>query len=311
MKRFKLIFLSISLFLTYFLIGQSTSWINQGAKWNYKFWAPGILGNDKIEYTNDTIIMGKTCQVLKTTRFYYGQNFPWNPLVLMSSQLLPNRYTYNHGDTVFYLNNNQFHLLYNFAAQPNERWNLGVDTNYFNCSKSITIVDSIATELIGATTHRILYTKDSLNSSVSVEGKIIEHIGSLNYLFPLDRNCDPQIIVDFYIFTFSCFEDSSTSYLLVNPDECNNPYHVGIFTPTFESKQFFCYPNPANNYFTIEKSIFEFAQLEIKDILGKTLLADEMRTTKHTIDVSTFAPGIYFIKVTTANQQQTIKVIKQ
>jgi len=92
---------------------------------------------------------------------------------------------------------------------------------------------------------------------------------------------------------------------------CTDNNTVNIATNKYANSFIKAYPNPTHDFFIIEKSIFEFAQLEIKDILGKTLLADEMRTTKHTIDVSTFAPGIYFIKVTTANQQQTIKVIKQ
>ena len=92
---------------------------------------------------------------------------------------------------------------------------------------------------------------------------------------------------------------------------CTNNNTVNVATIKNSNSFIKAYPNPTHDFYTIEKSVFEFAQLEIKDILGKTLLADEMRTTKHTVDVSTFAPGIYFIKVTTANQQQTIKVIKQ
>ena len=86
---------------------QTTPWINQGAIWNYKYWNIGINGVVKIEYTHDTILFGKTCQILKTTEDVYTQS---PPIVLVNSGDW-NNYTYNNGDTVFYLNNNQFNTL--------------------------------------------------------------------------------------------------------------------------------------------------------------------------------------------------------
>ena len=96
-----------------------------------------------------------------------------------------------------------FEILYNFGALPSNTWNLGVDTNSFDCSNSIVKVDSISSIIIGSNPHRILYTSDSANSSVGVSGTIVEHIGSMTYLFPTPRNCSGAV-VDFYIYSFSC-----------------------------------------------------------------------------------------------------------
>ena len=176
---------------------QTTPWIGQGAIWNYKFWNIGINGVVKIEYTHDTILFGKTCQILKTTEDIYTQS---PPIGLVSSGKW-NDYTYNNGDTVFYLNNNTFNILYNFGAQVNDKWDLGVDTSDMNCSKSIVKVDSISSLMINSNSHRVLFTSDSANSSVGITGAIIEHIGSMNYLFPTYRNCS-QGVVDFHFYSF-------------------------------------------------------------------------------------------------------------
>ncbi len=144
----KTLLLSFVLFYNINLNAQTTPWINQGATWFYSWWIPGSGGNDKIEYTQDTIILGKICEVLKTTRYVYGQALPGSPISLISTQILPNNFTYNNGDTVFYLNHNQFNVLYNFGAQTADQWDLGFGSGDTLCTESIVKVDSISNILI-------------------------------------------------------------------------------------------------------------------------------------------------------------------
>lgn len=268
---------------------QTTPWISQGAIWNYKFWNIGINGVVKIEYTHDTILFGKTCQILKTTEDIYTQS---PPIGLVNSGEW-NNYTYNNGDTVFYLNNNQFNILYNFGAQVNDKWDLGVDTSDMNCSRSIVKVDSISSLMINSNSHRVLYTSDSANSSVGITGAIIEHIGSMNYLFPTFRNCS-QGVIDFHFYSFSCFQDITTSFLLVTPAECENPYHVGMVELPKDTDGIYYFPNPVEDRLNINFLNENKYRICIYNLLGKNIIeTTNQNNPTVAIDISNLAFGIY------------------
>lgn len=292
---------------------QSMPWISPGAIWFYSWSAANLGGNDKIEYTHDTILLGKTCEILKTTRYVYGASGPGLPISLLYSQELPNNYTYNNGDTVFYLNINQFNILYNFGAQINDQWDLGVDTSAAQCSSSIVKVDSASSLTINSSSYRVLYTSDSANSSIGIAGKIIEHIGSMNYLFPTGRNCDTQTVVDFYVFSFSCFQDNAVNYMVVPPDECENPYHVGITELEIRRSQIQCFPNPVESELSINFLTKDNYCICIYNLLGEKEM--ERITQKNqllNIDISDFPSGIYVATFQNSlGESVTKKIIKK
>jgi len=289
---------------------QTTPWISQGATWFYTWSGAGLGGNMKIEYTHDTILFGKTCEILKTTRYMYGMQGPGLPIVLLSTQILGNGYTYSDGDTVFYLNGNHFNILYNFGAQVNERWDLGVDTSDCLCSKSIVKVDSISSVTINSNSHRVLYTSDSANSTVGITGKIIEHVGALQYLFPTARNCNPEIVVDFSMYNFSCFQDNTMSYKLVSPDECENPYHVGITELANGSKQIQCFPNPVEDELNINFIGEKNYRICIHNLLGENIIETKKQNNLSvSIDMSSLASGIYIATLEDKFGEKTSKLI--
>ena len=310
MKKIVVFLFFLSLILN--VKAQTTPWISQGATWFYTWWVPGYGGNDKIEYIHDTILLGKICEILKTTSYTYGQPGPGLPPILFSTQVQPYNYTCSNGDTVFYFNNNRFSILYNFGAQVNDTWDLGVDTNSTYCSRSTVQVDSISTQIINSNTHRVLFTGDSANSSVGITKKIIEHIGSMDYLFPTGRNCDPKIAVDFPIYSFSCFQDITTNYLVVTPPECENPYHVGIRELTNRTHNIECYPNPIENNLNIHFSNEAHYLICIYNLLGEKIIETQNQKNKSTvIDMSNLDSGIYIATfVNSAGEKINKKIIK-
>ncbi|MGQ0827863.1 MAG: T9SS type A sorting domain-containing protein [Bacteroidota bacterium] len=288
---------------------QITPWISQGATWHYTWWDPSMVGNDKIEYIHDTLLFGKTCEILKTTRYFYGRLGPGSPLTLLYTQT-NNNYTYSNGDTVFYLNNNKFDILYNFGASLNNNWDLGVDTNYAYCSKSIVRVDSTSTQTINSNVHRVLYTSDSANSSMGITGKIIEHIGSMEYLFPTGRNCDSQTVVDFFDFSFSCFQDSTTTYLVVPQAECENPYHVGISELTNFSNTIQFFPNPIEDNLNI--IFFNETQylISIFNLLGEKVFETKNQNNQSVVvNFSSLNPGMYIATFENSSEKKINKRI--
>lgn len=290
----KTIILSFVLLSTFIIKAQTTPWISQGATWFYTWYGISYGGNNKIEYTHDTVLFGKTGEILKTTSYIYGMPGPWLPIDLISTQILPYNYTYCNGDTVFYLNNDHFNILYNFGAQINNKWNLGVDTNNYSCSKSIVKVDSVSLQTINSNSHRVLYTSDSANSAVGIAGKIIEHIGSLNYLFPIKRNCGTPFVDDQNTFKFSCFQDNTMSYMLVTQAECENPYHVEIDELAMGSNHIRCFPNPVEDKLNVNFFSEKYYRICIYNLLGENIIETRNQNNLSVaIDMSNLTSGIY------------------
>jgi len=66
------------------------------------------------------------------------------------------------------------------------------------------------------------------------------------------------------------------------------------------------YPNPASNVINLGASI-ALSSVELYDVFGKILLAKEKDLTR--IDVKEYTPGVYFLVITSNNQQIVKKVI--
>lgn len=73
--------------------------------------------------------------------------------------------------------------------------------------------------------------------------------------------------------------------------------------------QFNVYPNPNNGVFNLELNAD--AQISIINSLGQEIWNEKMVSGIHVLDLKDNAKGIYFIKVSQAYNQQTIKLIKQ
>ncbi len=291
----KLIFVFM-LFFSFFKTEAQTPWIGQGATWHYTWSDPssGSGGDHKIEYIADTLIQSHNCQVLQTTRYWYGMMGPGQPITLISTESWRD-YTYNNGDTVFFFQNNKFDVLYNFGSQAGNKWNLGIDTNDFQCSKSIIIVDSTSSLQINSNNYRVLYTSDSTNSSVGISGKIIEHIGSMNYLFPTGRNCNPLFIVDFYTFSFSCFQDNTLSYSLHLGYRCEFPYD-GASELSNDANKIQIFPNPTTDKLNIVFSDNAAYVISIYNILGQQMIsATNKNKLSLSIDLNTIDKGVYHL----------------
>jgi hypothetical protein len=73
------------------------------------------------------------------------------------------------------------------------------------------------------------------------------------------------------------------------------------------------YPNPANNYLELIYNLHSNGKLQILDISGKLLFQSELNSNDHEtrIDISNFSNGIYFLKITTKDKDETVKFVKE
>ena len=80
----------------------------------------------------------------------------------------------------------------------------------------------------------------------------------------------------------------------------------------FNDKNVLIYPNPAVNEITIQwQQPIKTYQIELIDAKGKTMSKEEARVQNKTLQISTFPPGLYMIKIRNEDQLLTYKFIKQ
>jgi Bacterial Ig domain/Secretion system C-terminal sorting domain len=84
-------------------------------------------------------------------------------------------------------------------------------------------------------------------------------------------------------------------------------------TPIKEIKNlsFQAYPNPTNDWVTIDLDKNVEAQIIVTNLLGQVLKQDILRGTNGQINLSGLMDGVYFITVKTEKEQGSIKVLKQ
>ena len=72
------------------------------------------------------------------------------------------------------------------------------------------------------------------------------------------------------------------------------------------------YPNPANSFVNISSNLAtKPTTVEIYDMLGRLKISKSQGALEFTtLDVSNLSPGMYFVNITSGNQQQSKKIIK-
>ncbi|PJC62190.1 MAG: hypothetical protein CO022_05855, partial [Flavobacteriales bacterium CG_4_9_14_0_2_um_filter_32_27] len=96
-----------------------------------------------------------------------------------------------------------------------------------------------------------------------------------------------------------------------NDTYCDSVYYnstVGITEQN--STALLIYPNPANDFITIENTIMAIDEIVIYDITGKTIKTILPKTNTTKVNVSDLSDGVYFIKISNNKQSITKKIIK-
>ena len=288
------------------LNAKSQVWGDFGSTWHYSYWNIGEGGFIKIQFSGVTVIQNRNCQKLEVLRYRFF-SIPNVGMIFAGAMPLNPEFTSVSEDTVFYLVNNNFRILYNFNAQVGDSWDLGVDTNdNFMCSKSIVVVDSIGTTVINNSNRRWIYLRSVDSSSVVLNGKVIEGIGSVNeFLFPVIHNCNPAICPEIDNMQFLCYESQSIG--LYNPVNTICEPYLGV--ETIEFKEIKIYPNPATNFLQIEnisdKTIISIFSMDGK--IQKSITLSDNGILK----INELAEGIYIIKLQTEKGVIYRKIIKQ
>lgn len=249
-----------------------------GSTWYYH--VPNFAGSG-IDYTqiqsvNDTFLAGHDCHHLKITHGFdccFGGN---------------NYFVYEDSGIVYYFISevNKFFVLYNFNLHVGDTLKGYGYTLFGGLDSILSRITGVYTEIINGR---------SVKRFTTETGDIIEGIGSTSYLFPQFAICDPGPN------GLRCFEDSNLGFFTTNKyPSCNYAIQDVSF-----------YPNPASAVINFGEDFKpDGIEIEIFDALGREMFSKKL-TTERILDLSLFAPGFYFLKVTQESHEQFFKLVKQ
>ena len=173
-------------------VGAQKEWASIGTTWYYDFYDQMATGYVKIESVKDTVVASKSCRYLLVTESVY--EYPG----VYKSYKLDTLITYQESNKVFLFTRNKFVLIYDFNPTVGDIWDLTDVPNYFNFSPTYTnpnnpacpagkiVVDSIKTMTFDNQSFKAIYTSPFQNSKKNYFGVIVEGIGCLSYMLPLD-----------------------------------------------------------------------------------------------------------------------------
>jgi hypothetical protein len=307
-QLFTVSFLFISIFFS------AQIWVKPNATWHYDFSTISSGGFMKIQHIADTVIESKNAMVLETTMYEFiaGQN---GTIHFSFSDTLNRNYTYVNGDTVFYWRNNKFEVLYNFSEVAGGGWMLGAESEEMNMCDDTSTVDVISEGIvnISGTNYKSLTLKSNDSSPYRFDGKFNERFGAYEgdysyspwrYLFPRFASCNPGISVEYYSYSFKCFQDDELFY---NPSGEDCEYYLTYLgLSDFDKKPLNVYPNPASE--SIYLNLTNNLEYSIFDSTGKLCLNGKSEGNQ--INIEKLNKGTYIIVLKDENMSKSRRFVK-
>lgn len=293
-------------------------WVDSGAVWHYDYRNWDRFGFDRYEYRTDTLVEDKLCQKIIGKRFTFVRNA--NNIVVQSiTSELTTQVTYVSGDTVFYRNNNQFFVLFNFGALPGERWVISTHNPYGECQDtSFLQVQQIGIVFIHSMPYRFIKVAPTPNSPIGLTGTIVERFGLIDsllrpfhYLFPSIIHCDSMLsIVEWDYLGFKCFRDNS--FPLFNPKNNDCEYFLNnVFVEDYNHSNLQLFPNPTTGKLYFGPMVDQVSRIDVFNFQGQLLNKTVVSNLISDIDISDYSPGLYLFLITEKNGKQFLsKIVK-
>jgi hypothetical protein len=277
-KSFFLTFLAL-IFGVINMSGQ-TPWAEKGASWYYSYSNFSVEGYVHILCIGDTTMNGINCSVLSKTRI--TKDAFANE---MDSTFLGFEYAYEYDNRVYYLRDNIYYVLYDFAGVINEKWEIG-GSQVAPClpTDSVHILGNGDTSLNGFVLRTVDLKPSNDNQWGFSHEKIIERIGSLGYMFP-----EPLCITDSDEGgQLRCYQDGTFGSIKFGQKECDFVTGIAESSGVIRPQVF---PNPTSNSIQLSGVIQDWV---IVNLQGQELGRGNSNETE--LDVSEFPSGVYFLK---------------
>jgi hypothetical protein len=121
---------------------------------------------------------------------------------------------------------------------------------------------------------------------------------------------DSNNITPFYIEKNSTIPFYNSKTKVINQIKRNDDLQLSFKSENQTYQKLEVYPNPFNNIFTV--GVDSDSKIEIYNLLGKIIKTKNVSIGSFQFDMTNFASGVYFLKVTNdKNSSKTIKIIKE
>lgn len=293
-KYGKMKLITLSLFMLIVQIQQSpsqTTWAPAGAEWHYDYFSFTSIGYTKIKYVNDTVIEGKSCKTLQKTIFKYSYlNEEYDTI------FSGNEYTYLESNIVYYYRFGNFYKLYDFNSTSQDSWQIaGTEpTSSYSCdSLSTVIVDSSDIFTYNGYDLRRLYITYDETKKWLIYGQIVERLGALSYMFPLN-NC--VLDAENEGSNLRCYYDDEFGFYSVDNKACD--FILNVEYALVEIEPIKIYPNIITSYSVVKvKSNEEVNDIKIYDLQGTLVYNDIKRGTNFSLNLSFIEDGYYIVRI--------------
>jgi hypothetical protein len=284
------------------ILGQD--WAPIGAKWYYDHHDGLQAYLTVIESKEDTLIKNINCKILETSRIDEksddGIKYYWDTL------LISRDFLYYSNDSIFHFDefSRIFYPLYVFNVSQNDTIIVregDVDCNQpdYYCSKFEYVVDSIGSIHISDKDLDLIYNSHTetsdwvFNMTWNLENRpIIEIIGSTKFLFGAYRNS----VLEGDILCLRCYNDKNINYKSDYWDKsCDylRPLSGSNSMTIARINDVAIYPNPFDDYISLESKGYNQINYEVYDINGRLLVYGN----DSKINTGQFASGTYFLHI--------------
>ena len=225
----------------------SVEWAPLGATWyySYEYYATPRVDYLKMESTKDTLVNGQNARLIEGTIYTEsGYIIPATEKYEDGSFII-----HQNGDSIFYLRENKFELLYDFSLEAGDTMDVVTPgpyrPRYDNDTMIQITIDSIGEVVLHGDTLRkqvVSMNWEKYNDTYIFQGEIIEKVGIELFFLPFDDlvcdlSCPGQL---------RCYQDSTVFYKRVEM-ACDTTY---LPTPTENlpgKPEIRLYPNPVTS----------------------------------------------------------------
>lgn len=258
-----------------------------GDEWYYEITsASGQITYQHLDYLCDTTISHKKIKVIVKTNTLYDKDTE-----------VSREYIYDENDKVYWWNKSQqnFTMLYDFAAEIGDEWQIEVGEN------NITMhVDEVGTVDYNGQLFRALTVSDTDDI---FSGTIVCGVGHLTSFFP-EKLLENK--GNFDVDGIRCYWDKGTLIYQEGNLDCDSIFeqtHLSV-DETIAENGFEVYPNPTNGIIYVLSD--NYGEYRITNLMGQTMIIGTFDCENQQIDISSVSEGIYFITIGNA----TMKIMK-
>jgi hypothetical protein len=279
------------------------NWAPTGAVWYFDqthYFLP-LVDYYRVESIGDTLIAGINCKNLQKNT----QTCDLRPI---------QEYMYENNSQVFFWENDlqQFQMLYDFNASQGSSWVIRLSEMSQTIDTMQVDVDSTSITTINGFSKNVLYLNfhHLPNSGGGMFGnrvEVIEGIGSTDAMFPWQFGaCDGN-----WAGEIRCYSDNTIGFIDFDTAHACD-YIITVIEESIFNSKIQIFPNPSSSEVFIQYAAGNnrTADFILSDVYGKNILSGELKSGLNTIDVSTLASGVYYVRIHSTEGIVTKKILK-